>query len=186
MYSDYLFSCQAHHSFKYLLVLLTVLWVRTSGRSCMEIWSLLNRLCGCWSWRVHFWHGLFTDMLMPQYCVYQCPSLFFSPSGSSCFRFSPCDLGFSQHGCLKCSWLTQQLASKTVCSKRDGEKMPVQLQSEFRTGTVLLPCIPLFRIIWFKEVEKKGLLLLRGMAWAQCIWLCRMEDTIFAILKKVH
>lgn len=119
-------------------------------------------------------------MLMPQYCVYQCPSLSFSPSG----RFSPCDLGFSQHGCLKYSWLTQQLASKTVCSKRDGEKIPVQWQSEFRTGTVLLPCIPLFRIIWFKEVKKKGLLLLRGMAWAQCMWLCRMEDAIFFHFEK--
>ena len=122
-------------------------------------------------------------MLMPQYSVYQCLTVSFSPSGSSCFRFSPCDLGFSQHGCLKCSWLTQQLASKTVCSKRDREKMPVQLQSGFRTDTVLLPCIPLFRIIRFKEVEKKGLLWLRGMAWAQSIWLCRIEDAILPFWK---
>lgn len=145
MYSDYLFSCQAHHSFKYLLVLLTVLWVRTSGRSCVEIWSLLNRLCGCWSWRVHFWHGLFTDMLMPQYCVYQCPSLFFSPSGSSCFRFSPCDLGFSQHGCLKCSWLTLTLRSSWLLRQYVPREMERRCQFNYSLSLELVQCyFPVF------------------------------------------
>lgn len=148
------FYAKAHHSFKYLLCFAHS-FVSQDFRKGL---SPKSGLCSVDSVaagiEVHFQHGLFTDMLMPRYPVYQCLTVSFSPSGSSCFRFSPCDLGFAQHGCLKCSWLTQQLASKTVFSKRDKGEDASSI-TVYRTGTVLLPCIPLFRIIRFKEVEKK-------------------------------
>lgn len=44
-------------------------------------------------------------------------------------------------------FLTLQMVSKTVHSKQEGEKMPVQLQAWARAGTVLFPCILIFEVI---------------------------------------
>lgn len=107
-----------------------------------------------------------------------------SLTGSSFSRAPPYGLGFSWHGGLNIVvFLTWQLTSKTVGSKRQEEKTPVQLQAGSRTGIVLFLCILLFKVTRFKEVGKKRRLLFLGLAWEQCIRACRMENVIDAILE---
>ena len=51
---------------------------------------------------------------------------------------------------LHSSWLLRQYVPREM-----GRRCQFNYHLVIRTGTVLLPCIPLFRIIRFKEVEKK-------------------------------